>query len=154
MEYAIRWAKQDEWYRAMDMVWRTFLRFDAPDCTPEGRRNFRGFIMDDRLYQAFLKGSYQLLTALDGDRIIGVGSLRNINHLSLLFVEEAYHLKGVGRAMLEYLCDYLKNEVGERYISVTASPYGLEFYIKMGFMQIKPQEMSYGMPVVSMEKVF
>ncbi|MBQ9488708.1 MAG: GNAT family N-acetyltransferase, partial [Lachnospiraceae bacterium] len=61
---------------------------------------------------------------------------------------------GVGRAMLEYLCDYLKNEVGERYISVTASPYGLEFYKKMGFMQIKPQEMSYGMPVVSMEKVF
>ena len=154
MEYAIRWAKQDEWDLAMEMVWETFLRFDAPDCTPEGRQNFRSFIMDDRLYQAFLKGSYQLLTALDGDRIIGVGSLRNINHLSLLFVEEAYHLKGVGRAIVEYLCDYLKNEVGERYISVTASPCGLEFYKKMGFMQIKPQEMSYGMPVVSMEKVF
>ena len=154
MDYVIRWAGRDEWDGAMSLVWKTFLRFDAPDCTPEGVQNFRNFIMDERLKQAFLEGRYQMAVALEGESIVGVASLRSVNHLSLLFVEESRHKRGIGKAMMDALCEYLKNEVGERYLSLLASPYAVDFYKKLGFSQVKPMVNSYGIPVVFMEKFF
>ena len=88
MPFEVRWAKEEEWGPAMRMIWRTFLRFEGRDYTREGIRNFYDFITDDDLYVAFLKGEYQLMVALDGQKVIGAGSIRNRNHLSLLFVEE------------------------------------------------------------------
>lgn len=154
MDYVIRWAGRDEWDDAMSLVWKTFLRFDAPDCTPEGVQNFRNFITDERLKQAFLEGRYQMAVAMEGEAIVGVASLRSVNHLSLLFVEESHHKRGIGKAMMGALCEYLKNEVGERYLSLLASPYAVEFYKKLGFSQVKPKANPSGIPVVFMEKFF
>lgn len=153
MPFEVRWAKEEEWGPAMRMIWRTFLRFEGRDYTREGIRNFYDFITDDDLYVAFLKGEYQLMVALDGQKVIGAGSIRNRNHLSLLFVEEGYHRMGVGRAILTAVCDYLKQEAGEKYISLKAAPYAVNFYRRLGFRAVRPEEYS-GIRVTEMEKVF
>ena len=153
MCYVIRWAKEEEWPAIMNMVWNTFLRFDGQDCTKEGRQSFYDFITDPNLFQAFAAGKYQVLVALDGDRVVGVGSLRNINHLSLLFVDEDYQLLGIGRSLMNGLCDYLRNEVGEKYMSLTAAPYAVDFYKKLGFKQVKPITNYSGVKVTAMEKI-
>ena len=31
--YTIRWAKPEDWPETMQMVWRTFMRFEAADYT-------------------------------------------------------------------------------------------------------------------------
>lgn len=137
-----------------EMIWRTFLKFEGSDYTQEGIKNFFDFITDDALYTAFTKGEYQLMVALDGDEVIGAGSIRNRNHLSLLFVDERYHHRGVGRTILTALCDYLKREEGERYMSLTAAPYAVNFYKRLGFRTVKPEEEYSGIRVTVMEKVF
>lgn len=152
--YEFRWAGPQDWEQTMEMVWKTFLKFDACDYTREGIKNFHNFITDEELYQAFLRGKYQLMLALDGDRVIGAASIRNINHLSLLFVDEEYHLRGVGRALMERLCLYLRDEVGERYMSLKSSPYAVDFYRKLGFQVVRPEEDYAGIKVTIMEKVF
>ena len=154
MPFEVRWAKEEEWGPAMRMIWRTFLRFEGRDYTQEGIRNFYDFITDDDLYVAFLKGEYQLMVALDGQKVIGAGSIRNRNHLSLLFVEEGYHRMGVGRAILTAVCDYLKQEAGEKYISLKAAPYAVNFYRRLGFRAVRPEEEYSGIRVTEMEKVF
>ena len=154
MPFEVRWAKEEEWGPAMRMIWRTFLRFEGRDYTREGIRNFYDFITDDDLYVAFLKGEYQLMVALDGQKVIGAGSIRNRNHLSLLFVEEGYHRRGVGRAILTAVCDYLKQEAGEKYISLKAAPYAVNFYRRLGFRAVRPEEEYSGIRVTEMEKVF
>lgn len=154
MGFDIRWAKPEEWPEIMNMVWNTFLRFDCQDCTKEGRQSFYDFITDPNLFQSFEAGKYQVLVALDEEKVVGVASLRNINHLSLLFVDEDYQLMGIGRSLMEGLCNYLQNEVGERYISVTAAPYAVDFYKKLGFVQVKPLKNYSGIKVTAMEKVF
>lgn len=150
----IRWAHVEEWEAAMKMVWKTFLKFEGQEYTEEGIRNFREFITDEELYEAFLNGTYQVMLALDGNRIIGMASIRYCNHLSLLFVDEEYHRKGVGRALMKRLCEYLKEEAGERYISLKAAPYAVNFYRKLGFQTTRPEEEYSGIRVTSMEKVF
>lgn len=152
--YQIRWAHASEWAPAMKMIWRTFLKYEGKDYTREGIQNFFDFITDDELYTAFLKGSYQMMVAVDGGRVIGAGTIRGGNHLSLLFVDEDYHHMGVGRAIMNGLCRYLKEEAGERLMSLKAAPYAVDFYRRLGFRAVKPEEEYSGIRVTEMEKIF
>jgi len=149
----IRWARVGEWTPAMNMIWKTFLKFEGKDYTDEGIRKFREFITDDDLYVSFLKGEYQLLVAVEHGKVVGAGSVRSGNFLSLLFVDEEYHRRGLGSAIVGKLCDYLKNEAGERYIVVHSSPYAVDFYRKQGFRMVKPEMEYSGIRVTPMEKM-
>lgn len=153
-DIVIRWAKVDEWAPAMTMIWKTFLKFDGKDYTEEGVKSFFEFITDDKIYRSFLLGSYQMLVAVDDEKIVGAASVRNRNHLSLLFVDEEYHRKGIGRALINNLCEYLEKEMGERYMSLKAAPYAVDFYKKLGFCIVSPEEDYSGIRVTSMEKYF
>ncbi len=152
--FSVRWAREDEWAPAMQMIWRTFLQFEGKDYKEEGIKNFFDFITDDNLYVAFLKGEYQMMVALDGEQVIGAGSIRNRNHLSLLFVDENYHHMGIGRNILDSLCTYLREEAGERYMSLQAAPYAVNFYRKLGFRAVGPEQEISGIRVTAMEKIF
>lgn len=154
MRYEVRWARENEWTPAMKMIWRTFVKYEGKDFTEEGVRHFFEFISDADLYASFLKGEYRLMVALDGNRIIGAGSIRNRNMLSLLFVEEAYHHKGVGSTILKRLCEYLKSEEGERFMALQAAPYAVNFYRKQGFRAVRPEMEYSGIRVTPMEKIF
>ncbi|MCM1112075.1 MAG: GNAT family N-acetyltransferase [Muribaculum sp.] len=152
--FCIRWARVEEWEPVMKMIWRTFLKFEAEDYTEEGIRNFLDFITDEKLFHAFLRGEYQMMVALDKDRVVGAASVRNRNHLSLLFVDEAYHRRGIGRRLLERFYTYLKSELGEHCMSVKAAPYAVGFYQRIGFRALGPEEQVGGIRVTSMEKEF
>ncbi len=152
--YDIRWAKAEEWEPAIKMIWRTFLRFEPSDYTEEGIQNFLNFITDEKLFHSFLRGEYQMMVALDQDKVVGAASVRNRNHLSLLFVDEAYHMRGIGRHLMERFCSYLENEAGEHYMSLKAAPYAVNFYRKIGFRIVRPEEEVGGIRVTSMEKYF
>lgn len=152
--FEIRWAHKNEWSPAMKMIWRTFLKYEGNDYSREGIKSFFDFITDDDLYASFLRGEYQMMVALVDGEVIGAGSLRSGNYLSLLFVDERFHHMGVGSAILGKLCDYLKTEAGERGMFLQASPYAVNFYRKQGFRQVKPEMEYSGIRVTAMEKLF
>lgn len=149
--YQIRTAYRDEWEDAMALAWKTFQRFEAADYGPIGVRNFEDFITDPALHRMFVMGSYQLFVALDRDRIVGMITLRGTTHVSLLFVDENYHKQGIGRALMEYLENYLLTEVGADRMTVNASPYGVGFYHKLGFKDVRPEERRDGIIYTPME---
>lgn len=150
----VRWAKKEEWGPAMDMIWRTFLQYEGKEYPRERVRNFFDFIAGRELYDAFLRGEYLLMVALDGGRIVGAGSLRDGNYLSLLFVEEASHHRGIGSLILRKLCDYLRLEAGEKRMSLEAASMAVDFYRKQGFQIVRPETELAGIRLTSMEKVF
>ena len=152
--YTIRWAREQEWEPTMRMVWDTFLAFEGKVYTKEGIRNFFRFISDEDLRQAFLRGEYRLMVALDGDKIVGAGTLRNIHQLSLLFVDPAYHHRGIGRRLVELLSSYLVEQEGERYMFVKAAPYAVDFYRKCEFRAVGAPQSYSGITVTPMEKYF
>lgn len=150
--YEVRWAMESEWSACMRMIWKTFVKFEGREYTQEGIKNFFDFITDDKLYVSFLRGEYQLMVALDRGMIIGAGSIRSRNHLSLLFVDEAYHHRGVGSTILRKLCEYLKAEEGEQYMTLQAAPYAVDFYRKQGFHALGSEMEISGMRITPMEK--
>ncbi len=151
--YDFRWARLEEWKPAMMMVWKTFMKFESPDYSDEGIKEFFDFITDDDIYKAFLKGTYRVMVALDGDRIIGVGTLRNLNVLSLLFVDEEYHHKGVGSVLIELLGEYVKTRNGEQIFRVKSAPYAVGFYKEQGFRATGEEQEKAGIRVTPMEKL-
>lgn len=143
----IRPAKQEEWESAMALAWRTFLHFEASDYTPQGVESFLDFISDTTLNRMFIMGNYQLFVAVEaesekaaGEKIIGLISLREVNHISLLFVDEKYHKQGIGRSLLNYAASYLYEEKGKIFCTVNAAPYAVEFYKRIGFHAVKQEE--------------
>ncbi|MDD2971605.1 MAG: GNAT family N-acetyltransferase [Lachnospiraceae bacterium] len=151
LKYQVRFAYENEWQDAMYLVWKTFLRFEAQDYTEQGIESFKEFITDQTLYKLFKLGTYQMMVALDGERIVGVISLRNNSHISLLFVDERYHRQGVGSLLIHALAEYLSTEENITKITVNAAPYAIGFYHKLGFKDTSTQQESDGIKYTPME---
>lgn len=149
--YEIRTAQRDEWEDAMALAWRTFLQFEANEYPPEGVKNFERFVTDSTIYRMFLIGSYHLFVAYAGTMLVGMITLRDDSHISLLFVDERYHRQGIGRALVQYVKNYLVSGNRVTHLTVNASPYGVEFYHKLGFQDVRPQEQKDGIIYTPME---
>ncbi len=148
-------ATPDDWEPAMDLCWRTFLKFEAPIYQREGIMSFLEFISDGQLHHMFLNGDYKIWVAKRGSEIVGVGSLRAGNHISLLFVDEKYHRHGIGKLLVQRMQDALPKKFGVR-MTVNASPYGEAFYHKLGFKDCDEQQRTDGIiytPMVLLKRV-
>ena len=147
----VRFAYHSDWDGAMKLAWETFIKFDAPDYSQAGIQNFRNFVNDEMLRKMFLAGHYQLIVAVDEGRIVGMLSLRDKKHISLLFVNEFYHFNGVGSALIRYASKYARNEEGLERLTVNASPYAVNFYKKRGFRARGPETEEDGIRFTPME---
>lgn len=149
MQY--RKLEKNEWTDAMALCWRTFLKFDAKDYEPKGVTSFYRFVIDSDLEKMFLLGEYKAFGAFDKGEIIGFIGMRNGNFLSLLFVDEAYHHKGVGTALVGILVEYLRQQKKKDRLLVYSSPYAKEFYHHIGFRDTKDTQKDNGMIYTPME---
>lgn len=151
--YEIRMAYEDEWEEAMALAWKTFLQFEANEYEPEGVKSFEDFITDNTLHRMFVMGAYQMFVARDGNRMVGMITVRSNSHISLLFVDEKYHKRGIGRKLILCLCEYLKTELGIKRVTVNSSPYGVGFYHRIGFRDLQPEQTSEGIRYTPMELI-
>ena len=151
-EIIIRKAVMADWEKTMNMVWRTFLKFDAKDYCEKGVESFRDFVSDPILRRMFLLGTYNMYVATCQEKIVGMVSLRDENHISLLFVDAAYHKMGIGRKLIETIGIFVKEEYGKEDITVNAAPYGLDFYKKIGFESVSPLMENDGITYTTMKK--
>lgn len=147
----VRCAYHSDWDGAMKLAWDTFVRFDAPDYSQEGIENFHRFVNDDMLRKMFVAGHYQLFVATDGSRYVGMLSLREKKHISLLFVDEQYHRHGVASALLTFVKRYAIEEEGVDRLTVNSSPYAVEFYHKKGFTNLQGETVADGIRFTPME---
>ncbi len=150
-EYVYRAAYRDEWQDAMGLAWKVFLRFDAADYPEEGIKNFYDFITDSTLHRMFIIGSYQLFCAFENGKMVGMITLRNSEHISLLFVDGNYHRKGIGAKLVDQVRNYLLSEVGGSRLTVNASPMAVGFYHKVGFRDLAPEQELDGIRFTPME---
>ncbi len=151
ISFLIRKAQKEEWEDAMELAFKTFLKYEGFEYGEEGIRNFAEFVTDESLKKMFLLGEYLLFVAVENQKIIGLISLRSRNHISLLFVDEDYHRKGVGTALIKYLQEYMLQNTKYNKITVFAAPYGVPFYHKVGFCDIGEETKKDGIVFTPME---
>ena len=153
MNFTVSKANEEDWEDAMALAYQTFHRFVGPGYSKEGVDNFENFISDPHLYRMFQVEEYFLWVAKDEEgSVIGMGSLRSGNHISLLFVDEKWLRCGVGSAIMSAFEEYVLEQGRDR-ITVNASPYGIPFYHKLGFSDIDREQVVGGMTITPMRKM-
>lgn len=70
------------------------------------------------------------------NEIIGTGTLVN-NQIKGVFVDDKYFGLGVGRALMTYYLENKAKELGYNKTILTSSSYARDFYLKLGYKQIK-----------------
>ena len=123
----IREALPEEWESAMELAFRVFLKFEAKEYGKKGTEAFAEFVTSENLKRLFLTGHYNVFVAISDGKIIGVASLRNTNHISLLFVDGNYHKQGIATRLMDYAETYLKATSFADHMTVNSAPYAIGF---------------------------
>lgn len=119
-------VREFEIEKAMSLVWQVFLEFEAPDYSKEGVDTFHDFISDKRT-----KNTLRIYGAYINDNIVGIIATKNEgNHIALLFVDGRCHRQGIGRKLFELILKESTSDI----ITVNSSPFALEFYRRLGFV--------------------
>lgn len=121
----IRKLTPEEYAPALELVWRVFLEFEAPDYTQEGIDEFRRSINDSG-YQSMLTvyGGY-----VDGV-LAGVIATRSFGgHIALFFMDRQFQRQGIGRELINAALADCRFDS----ITVNSSPYAVEVYHRLGF---------------------
>lgn len=121
---------------AIDLIWTTFLQFEAPDYSDKGVRSFRNFIEDE----AILK-TLEFFGAYENEELAGIiATKNNRKHICCFFVKAQYHRQGIGRRLWEYILNHSENEE----FTVNSSPYAIPVYHKFGFTDTGSEQLTDG----------
>lgn len=139
----IRELDKGEYGSALDLVWKVFLEYEAPDYSEQGTEEFRKSI-NDAGYLAILR----CYGAFIGGELIGVIATRNNgDHVALFFVDGKYHRRGIGRKLFEAAVN--DNISGE--MTVNSSPYAVPVYHRLGFRDTEKEQITNGIRYTPMK---
>ena len=136
----IRKLTCDEVESAMALALEVFMQFEAPDYPPEGVETFKREYLENAQ-----QGICPIYGAFDGDKLVALMGMRSCKtHINLVFTKKEYHRKGIARAIFHYLLnDILTENPTLDVLTLNSSPYGLPFYLKIGFVpQSEEQEIN------------
>ena len=121
---------------ALDLVWEVFEEFEKDDYGEIGTKTFSHFIEYGNMKKMVDDGQMIFWGCYLNQYLVGVLALREGQHISLLFVRSKFHRLGVAKRLIKMAIDYVKNSNPSiKAITVNSSPYAVEFYKKMGFVQ-------------------
>ncbi|MBQ3842674.1 MAG: GNAT family N-acetyltransferase [Ruminiclostridium sp.] len=141
----VRELERDELKPALDLVWKVFLEYEAPDYSREGVEEFYKSIHDEKFLSKLTV--YGAFTTEDNE-LVGVTATRSEGtHIALFFVDGKYHRHGIGRMMFETA----KERCPTKKMTVNSSPYALPIYRKLGFKDTALEQVINGLRFTPME---
>ncbi len=83
-----------------------------------------------------------------------MGMRSNKKHINLVFTKKEYHRKGIARAIFNHLLDdVLKDNPSLDELTLNSSPYGLPFYLAIGFVPLSEEQEINGIRFTTMKYV-
>ncbi len=130
------------------LVARVFNNFVAPDFPPEGIDEFYRYARPDAMARRS-KEAGMVLVAEEDHRIVGMLELKDLDHISMLFVETQG--RGVGRELVEQALQICREGAPEvQQVTVHASRYAVSAYGKLGFEADGPEQTENGITYLPM----
>lgn len=134
------------------LVNSVFDTYIAPQYTPQGKSEFRKYTESEAFLERIDQGHFVII-AVREDVLIGMIEMRENNHVSLLFVAEAFQRQGVSRVLLEEATTHARSLGAElERITVNSSRYGVPVYEALGFRQTGPERTVNGIAFIPLAK--
>lgn len=129
---------------ALEVARRVFMQFEAPIYTDEAVHKFIGGCIENPEYiNNYITGKHLMYVAEEDSRIVGMINERGNGRISMVFVDAAYHRRGIATMLMNKMVVELKAAGNDR-ITLHSSPYGLPFYLHYGFATSDVQQIKDG----------
>jgi ribosomal protein S18 acetylase RimI-like enzyme len=146
--------KKENIKNALDLVWSVFQEFEVTDYSEEGIEEFRKFISYDSIVEKLDKGDLSFWGCIDNNELTGVIATRGVNHICMLFVKKEYHRRSIARSLLQTVIEVCKKQDNISKITVNSSPYAVEVYYRLGFIDTDKEQTVNGIRFTPMVYLF
>lgn len=133
----IRTLKPTEIQAALELVWKVFLEYEAPDYSEEGVETFSRCIRDPAFVEML---TFYGAFGEDGSPAGVLATRSGGAHLAMFFVKSESQRKGVGRKLFE---EALKNNPSDS-MTVNSSPFAVGIYRRLGFSETDAEQIRDG----------
>ena len=121
------------------LVLSGFDTYIASEYTPGGIAEFRKYAETAALVDRAKHDHFVVIVRREGI-LAGMIEMRQNNHVSLLFVVEAFQRQGLSRTLLDHAMAEVRDRGGElERVTVNSSRYGVPAYKALGFRQTGPE---------------
>ncbi len=130
--------QKEELPEALALILTVFMQYEAPEYLPEGVEMFRRIVDYNAIAPELDSGKLVFWRCDHEGRIVGVAAVRDGTHISLLFVDSAFHRQGIARRLFAAACR------GRDAMTVNSSPYAVNAYRKLGFAATDTEQLKDG----------
>ena len=131
--------RPDEAESVSALVLAAFERYIAPEYTEQGVEEFRKYAAPAALLDRVSRDHF-ILVATTSETLAGMIEIRENNHVALLFVDHAFHRRGIARTLLDHgLAVAREKDPDVERVTVNSTRYGVPAYEKLGFRQTGPE---------------
>ena len=141
--FPIRRLEKAETDAALQLAWKVFCGYEAPDYPPEGTEEFKRCLSDD----AYLAG-IRYYGAFDAEKLAGMLGIREEKcHICFFFVDGEHQRLGIGTRLFRRM----REDFPDQTITLNSSPFGLPFYTALGFTATDREQTVTGIRFTPME---
>jgi len=133
-------------YEILELVRDVFMEYEAPDYSEEGIEEFLRFLDPIEIVDMIEEEKMRIWICDYEGEAVGMLAGRE-DHINLLFVSGEHHRKGIARHLINKMIDCHDPNV----ITVNSSPYALEAYRRLGFIETKPEQTENGIRFTPMK---
>ena len=134
-----RLMKPDDAAQVSALALSVFDAFIAPEYTPQGIAEFQKYAKTAALLKRVNQDHFVVIGTHD-DTLAGMIEMRQNNHVSLLFVAEAFQRRGLSRVLFDHTISHVRGEGRElERVTVNSSRYGVPAFEALGFRQTGPE---------------
>ena len=131
---SVRRLDLSEYKDAASLSLEIYLQTGEEDFDEQGLETFKSFVNDEAMINSLV-----IYGAFDEARLVGVMAVKDEGkHISLFFIREEYHRKGIGRRLFDAFIE----EISVPEMTVNSSTYAVPFYKSLGFEQVQMLVMS------------
>lgn len=146
----IRKIGKEDLAKAVDLVWKVFQEFEAPNYSNQGIEEFKKFISFNTLAEKLDNEEMYILGCYDDKKLAGVIATRNISHICMLFVYREYHKRGIAKSLFQSVLEDVKKYNNTSQITVNSSIYAKDVYHRLGFIDLAEEQMVNGIRFIPM----
>ena len=141
--FPVRRLEKAEKGTALQLAWKVFCEYEAPDYAPEGTEEFKRCLNDEN----YLAG-IRYYGAFDNQKLIGMLGIREEKcHICFFFVDGEYQRSGIGTRLFRRM----RGDFPDQTITLNSSPFGLPFYTALGFKATDREQTVNGIRFTPME---
>lgn len=145
-DFEIRELQPGEEEAVADLVMGVFMGYVGHEYSDEGVAEFARFASADALRKRCEAGESMVWVARVGESLAGMLEFRGADHVSLMFVAEAYH----GHGIATRLFDTARAQLNTGEITVNSSSHAVPVYKRLGFATEGPEQTVNGITFVPM----